>query len=519
MIQHPQRHTDRRKRFAVAMAAVGAVAALAGCADFSGIEGHAKMREPSSLAARGATDKPIATLPWLRSDVWREYGDAQLDALMEQALSDNPSLQQARLRLERAQAQSGVARAALLPQLGAGGEINRELYSAHSLYPAPLAGSVENSGTVQLSGSWELDFFGKNRAALDSAIGSVQAAAADAQAARLLLASNVVRSYYQLARAGAQLEVAERTLEQRKEMLDLVHSRLAAGLDTQLELRQSQGGIPEAQLQIEALREQQALAKNALATLVGDPSVAQRLKVPSLPAALGVSAPAEVPLNLLGQRADVVAARWRVEAASRDTDVARAQFYPNINLKAYAGFSALGFSNLFKSSSEQWGVGPAINLPLFSGGRLRANLRVKTADLDTAIESYNGTVLEAVHDAADQLVTAQSLERQQTEQRNAQQAAEGAYQIAVQRYKAGLSTYLQVLATESNVLQQRRAAVDLKARVIDTQVALWRALGGGLPTSPVAVANDRGTLENGAIRVQSALAGQRPDTAAAPATP
>jgi len=519
MIQHPQRHTDRRKRFAVAMAAVGALAALAGCADFSGIEGHAKMREPSSLAARGATDKPIATLPWLRSDVWREYGDAQLDALMEQALSDNPSLQQARLRLERAQAQSGVARAALLPQLGAGGEINRELYSAHSLYPAPLAGSVENSGTVQLSGSWELDFFGKNRAALDSAIGSVQAAAADAQAARLLLASNVVRSYYQLARAGAQLEVAERTLEQRKEMLDLVHSRLAAGLDTQLELRQSQGGIPEAQLQIEALREQQALAKNALATLVGDPSVAQRLKVPSLPAALGVSAPAEVPLNLLGQRADVVAARWRVEAASRDTDVARAQFYPNINLKAYAGFSALGFSNLFKSSSEQWGVGPAINLPLFSGGRLRANLRVKTADLDTAIESYNGTVLEAVHDAADQLVTAQSLERQQTEQRNAQQAAEGAYQIAVQRYKAGLSTYLQVLATESNVLQQRRAAVDLKARVIDTQVALWRALGGGLPTSPVAVANYRGTLENGAIRVQSALAGQRPDTAAAPATP
>jgi NodT family efflux transporter outer membrane factor (OMF) lipoprotein len=519
MIQHPQRHTDRRKRFVVAMAAVGAVAALAGCADFSGIEGHAKMREPSSLAARGAADKPSPTLPWLRSDVWREYGDAQLDALMEQALSDNPSLQQARLRLERAQAQSGVARAALLPQLGAGVEINRELYSAHSLYPAPLAGSVENSGTVQLSGSWELDFFGKNRAALDSAIGSVQAAAADAQAARLLLASNVVRSYYQLARAGAQLEVAERTLEQRKEMLGLVHSRLAAGLDTQLELRQSQGGIPEAQLQIEALREQQALAKNALATLVGDPSAAQRLKVPSLPAALGVSAPAEVPLNLLGQRADVVAARWRVEAASRDTDVARAQFYPNINLKAYAGFSALGFSNLFKSSSEQWGVGPAINLPLFSGGRLRANLRVKTADLDTAIESYNGTVLEAVHDAADQLVTAQSLERQQTEQRNAQQAAEGAYQIAVQRYKAGLSTYLQVLATESNVLQQRRAAVDLKARVIDTQVALWRALGGGLPTSPVAVTNDRGTLENGAIRVQSALAGQRPDTAAAPATP
>lgn len=519
MIQDPQRHAERRKRFVTAMAAISAVVALSACADFSGIQGHAKLRNPSSLGTQTGASQPTQALPWLRADVWREYGDAQLDALLEQALSGNPSLQQARLRLERAQAQSGVARAALLPQLGAGAEINRELYSANSLYPAPLGGSVEDSGTVQLSGSWELDFFGKNRAALDSAIGSVQAAAADAQAARLLLASNVVRSYYQLARTGAQLEVAERTLEQRKEMLGLVRSRLAAGLDTQLELRQSQGGIPEAQLQIEALQEQQALARNALATLVGDPAVAQRLKVPSLPAALGLASPAEVPLNLLGQRADVVAARWRVEAASRDIEVARAQFYPNINLKAYAGFSALGFSNLLKSSSEQWGVGPAISLPLFSGGRLRANLRVKTADLDTAIESYNGTVLEAVRDVADQLVTAQSLERQKIEQKSAQQAAEDAHQIALQRYKAGLSTYLQVLATESNVLQQRRAGVDLKARAIDTQVALWRALGGGLPTMPVAAASGRSKLEDGAVRLQSALAGQRPETVLTPANP
>ena len=212
MIKHPQRHADRRKRFATAVAAIGAVVALSACADFSGIQGHAKLRDPSTLGTRADANQPTPSLPWLRADVWREYGDAQLDALLEQALRGNPSLQQARLRLERAQAQSGVARAALLPQLGAGAEINRELYSANSLYPAPLGGSVEDSGTVQLSGSWELDFFGKNRAALDSAIGSVQAAAADAQAARLLLASNVVRSYYQLARVGAQLEVAERTL-------------------------------------------------------------------------------------------------------------------------------------------------------------------------------------------------------------------------------------------------------------------------------------------------------------------
>jgi outer membrane protein TolC len=144
--------------------------------------------------------------------------------------------------------------------------------------------------------------------------------------------------------------------------------------------------------------------RNALAALAADPSLAQRLKTPALPVALR-SAPAELPLNLLGQRADVVAARWRVEAAGREIDLARAQFYPNINLKAYVGLSSLGFSNLLKSSSEQWGLGPAINLPIFSGGRLRANLRVKTSDLDAAIESYNGVVLEAVHEAADQLAS------------------------------------------------------------------------------------------------------------------
>ncbi|HEY8708949.1 MAG TPA: TolC family protein, partial [Burkholderiaceae bacterium] len=175
----------------------------------------------------------------------------------------------------------------------------------------------------------------------------------------------------------------------------------------------------------------------------------------------------------------ISAARWRIEAATSDMKSAKAQFYPNINLTAFVGLSSIGLDRLIQSGSEQYGAGPAIRLPIFDSGRLRANLRGKTADLDAAIESYNGAVLEAVHEVADQISSVRAVERQQTQQAEAQTAAESAYDLARQRYKAGLSTYLTVLNAEASVLNQRRLAVDLKARALDAQIGLARALGGG----------------------------------------
>jgi NodT family efflux transporter outer membrane factor (OMF) lipoprotein len=196
-----------------------------------------------------------------------------------------------------------------------------------------------------------------------------------------------------------------------------------------------------------------------------------------------------IPADLLGRRADIAAARWRVEAATSDVANAKTQFYPNVNLTAFVGFQSLGFGKLLKSGSEQWGVGPAVHLPIFEGGQLRANLRGKAADLDAAIESYNAAVIDAVRDAADQVSSAQSIARQQAEQRDAQTAAEGAYDIAVQRYRAGLGNYLNVLTAETAVLAQRRLAVDLAARALDTQVGLARALGGGWQAPATTTAN------------------------------
>ncbi|MBS0316303.1 MAG: efflux transporter outer membrane subunit [Proteobacteria bacterium] len=486
-----------RRMLPTRLLTIGALAfLLAGCADMAGVPPpQAKMRDAASLGLAGAAAQPALSAEW-----WRTFGDPQLDALVDRALQDSPSLKLAQARLERARAMSEGARSALLPKLGAELDLNRQLFTANSIYPPPLGGAIYNSGQAQLEGSWEIDFFGKNRAALDAALGNTLAAEADAQAARVLLASNVARGYFQLARLHDQLAVAERTLAQREQELGLVRDRFDAGLDTTLELRESEGGLPDARRQIEALAEQITLQRNALGALVGQPDAAKTLTPPALTAIKSVAMAQAVPANLLGRRADVAAARWRVEAASEDVKNAKRQFYPNVNLVALAGFSSLGFGNLFKSGSAQWNVGPAITLPIFEGGRLRANLHGKNADLDAAVESYNATVLDAVRDAADQIASLQSIARQQTQQSQARAAAESAYDISLQRYKAGLGTYLNVLTAESTVLAQRRLEVDLRARALDTQVALIHALGGGYPAEAVAQADAKAAPERVASR-------------------
>ena len=454
------------------------VLTLSGCASSAGIASTAQTIAPISIgldpAAAGSVNVPAVAADW-----WRSFGDLALTGLVERALADNPSLKVAQARLARAEAAVSGAQAADGPQLNGALDVTRQRFSATSIYPPPLGGSIRTLGTAQIGGSWELDFFGRNRAAIDAAVGTQRAAQAEVQAARNLLASNVARTYVQLGRLFAQRELAQRSLAQRDEILALIRQRVQGGLDTTVEQRQGEGALPESRQQIEALDEQIALTRHALAALtVQAPSALDALVVP-LRSVQAVPLPAAVPADLLGRRADIAAARWRIEAATGDTKNAKAQFYPNINLTAFIGLASIGLDQLIKSGSEQYGAGPAIRLPIFDSGRLRANLSVKTADLDAAIESYNGAVLDAVHDVADQIASLRSIDRQQAEQVRAQVAAESAYDLSTQRYKAGLSTYLTVLNAEATVLAQRRQSADLKARALDAQIALIRSLGGG----------------------------------------
>jgi len=467
---------------AIALAS-SVVLTLSGCASSAGIAPTAQLSAPAAVGLETA-----ATTPALGADWWTAFGDAKLGELVDRALAGNPNLKIAQARLARAEAAVGGAKAAEGLQVTGALDVTRQRYSGNSIYPPPLGGSVQTMGTAQVNASWELDFFGRNRAAIEAAVGSQRAAEAEVQAARVMLASNVARTYVQLGRLFEQREVAVRALKQRDETLALIKQRVQGGLDTAVEQRQGEGALPETRQQIEQLDEQITLARHALAALTAQaPNALDSLSVP-LSAVKAVAVPAGLPADLLGRRADVAAARWRVEAATSDMKSAKAQFYPNINLTAFVGLQSIGLDQLVKSGSEQYGAGPAIRLPIFDSGRLRANLRVKAADVDAAIESYNGAVLDAVHDVADQLSSLSSVDRQQTEQARAQDAAESAYDLATQRYRAGLGTYLTVLNAEANVLTQRRQAADLKARALDTQIALIRALGGGYTGAAAATA-------------------------------
>ncbi len=466
--------------------ASSAVLTLTGCASSAGIAPGAAMVAPAAvgLAAPGASVAAgSAAQPALAADWWRGYGDAQLTALVERALAGSPGLRGAQARVERAQALAATVQASEGLQVNGSADVTRQRFSGTSIYPSPLGGSIRTLANAQVGVGWEFDFFGRNRAALAAAVGAGRAAEAEVQAARNVLASNVARSYGQLARLFEQRAIAERALKQRDEMLALIRQRVQAGLDTTVELRQGEGALPESRLQIEQLDEQITLTRHALAALTAQPPQALDTLVvapgAASPARFAAALPAALPADLLGRRADITAARWRIEAAGSDVASAKAAFYPNINLTAFAGLASIGLDRLINAGSEQYGAGPAIRLPIFDAGRLRANLRGKTADLDAAVESYNAAVLEAVHETADPIGSLRAIALQQREQGQAQAAAEAAYDLATQRYRAGLSTYLVVLNAEAGVLNQRRQAIDLKARAWDAQIALIRALGGG----------------------------------------
>ena len=459
--------------FVVAVASV-VVMALAGCASPSGIASSAQLAAPATLGAAGAPQPTPLAAEW-----WHGFDDPVLDDLITRATAGNPSLRVAAARTARASANVAAADAAGKPLVTGQLDMLRQRFSENSLYPPPLAGAIENTATAQLNGSWELDFFGRNRAQLDAAIGSERAAVADADAARILLSVNVARSYVQLARLLEQRAVLDRALAQRDEVFSLTKQRVTAGLDTNVELRQSEGFLPETRQQIEATDEQIALVRHAIAALLAEPPDRFDALAPKLSTLRPIAVPDVVPADLVGRRADIVAARWRVEAAAGDVAAQRAQFYPNVNLTAFIGLGTLGLDRLIDAGSLQWGVGPAIRLPIFDAGRLRAGLRGRTADLDAAVETYNATLVDAIHDVADQISSTRSVVRQQREQDAALVSAEAAYDLATQRYRAGLGSYLTVLNAETNVIAQRRLTTDLRARAIDSQMLLVRALGGG----------------------------------------
>jgi NodT family efflux transporter outer membrane factor (OMF) lipoprotein len=479
---------------AVALALATAVL-LSGCV--AGIQPSSKLVEPNSLLTQQTFSDVNLNAHWPERAWWTAYGDPELNRLIEEALTGSPDLRAAQDRLTRANAFVETARGATQPSLAANASAIREKFSENYIYPPPLGGSTYTTSILSLNFGWDLDFWGKNRAAIAAASANVNATAADHAAAELALATSVTRTWFQLERLYLLHDVIEESIKQRDDILKLTNQRVLAGLDTNVELRQAEAGLPQAKLDLMVVEESMALTRNQLAALVGaGPDRGQSIPRPVAHATAALELPANLPLELISRRADVVAARWRVEAAAKNIDNAKAQFYPNVNLAAAVGLISLENRLLFHTNSLDESAGPALSLPIFQTS-LRANLRSRDAEYDAAVENYNRIVIDAVKDVADQIASTRSIDRQQGQEALALEKTEQAYSLALQRYQAGLGNYLTVLTAETIVLQQRRADAELKARVLDTNVQLVRALGGGFTAGP-AIAQASSPTNSGA---------------------
>jgi NodT family efflux transporter outer membrane factor (OMF) lipoprotein len=460
---------------------------LAGCASMHGLHTHATAIDPARVeAGQSLASSKLSAAAWPQDAWWTRFGDPQLGRMMDTALSGQPGLRMAEARVRQAQAVAGIVGASLYPQANASLRSTRQRFSEDGTVPPPIAGSWQTINELSLGVGYELDFWGKNRAAVDAALDRAHAAAVDLQAARLMLTTALARTYLRLDLAYAQRDLAQDTLQQREQTLALTRKRVAAQIDSQLELTQAEAALPATRERLAAIGESIALINNQLAALQGQgPDAGAHIDRPQLAHVGEVSLPSNLPAELIGRRPDVVADRWRVEAASQDIKVAKAQFYPNISLNGLVGLQSRGFDNFLDAGSRVLGIGPAISLPIFDGGRLRGNLGVRQAGYDMAVEHYNATVIAAVHDVVDQLVSLQWLQQQAHEQDEALRLTEHAHALAQARYRSGLANYLQVLSAEGQVLAQKQQVLQLQSRQRELRLNLIRALGGGYQPAAV----------------------------------
>ncbi|MGU3391119.1 efflux transporter outer membrane subunit [Sphingomonas sp. M1A8_2b] len=441
-----------------------------------------------------------AAAGWPDQAWWHEYGDPQLDALIAEALAGSPDVAAAAARVRQADAYAQQAGAARLPTLDGSASAGGTKQSYNNGIPAAFVPKGWNdTGRIQADLGFDLDLWGRNKASYAAARSDADAARLDFAQSALTLSTSVADAYADLAKLFAERAVQARALDIRTQTAKLTSDRVASGLDTQAELKQAQSAVPAARADLAATDEQIALTRNRLAALLGKgPDRGLSITAPVVTLA-SRSLPADATTNLIGRRPDIVAARTRVEAEASRIKVARADFYPSINLSATIGFQALGLGNVFKSGSSFGSAAPAISLPIFRGGELQGKYRNARATYDEAVANYDRTVTDAYRAVADAVASQRSVGVQLADQRQSLLDAQAAYGVARQRYEGGLSRFVDVLTAQDRALQSQRYVTDLQARAFTLDIALVRALGGGFaaPAAPVNAAQINKDKTNG----------------------
>ncbi|WP_321959755.1 efflux transporter outer membrane subunit [Paraburkholderia sp. J69-1] len=459
---------------------------MAGCVSTPGSRTQAVKPVSAYQSSLSLSPTQGEAADWPTDQWWLAYGDSQLDTLVDQALAGSPSVAAAMARLREAQAMEQESGAALKPGVTAKASVDKEKQSYNYLFPQSyVPKGWEAAGLGSLSLNWDLDLWGKNRAALAAATSDAQAAQADAAEARLVLATSVVNAYADLARLFAERDCDVAALKVRTQTAELFGKRREQGLETSGSVDQAIARREASEAALHATDESIALARNRIAALLGaGPDRGLSITRPSVGATQKHGLPSNLTLNLLGRRPDIVVARLRAQAASKRIDAAKAEFYPDINLSAVIGVQSLGLNMLMKSGSAYGSVGPAISLPIFSGGRLQGQYRSAQAKYDEAVASYDDTLVKALRELADATVSERELLPRLDATRAASQAAARAHDSILARYQGGLTNYLNVLSAEDSLIDADRQLADLEARAFSLDVALVRALGGGFQAQP-----------------------------------
>jgi len=456
--------------------------ALAACAMPPHKLDHPVLRDDVPLAGLQADERA----GWPAADWWKAYGDDQLDQLVDLALRQAPDLAIAQSRLGSAEQSIRAAAAQAGLDINGNAQVSRQRLSEHGLIPSRFLGFTwYNQADLGVQLQYDFDWWGKTRAAVEAALDQAHAAEAQRSAAALAIEYAVADTYFGWQADRARLALADQTLTVQKRLTDIAELRVRQGVDLPDEASRAQAQLAAAREMRAAISSSGQIRLAALASLVGvAPAELPKLTPRPLPEVSG-GLPAGASLDLVARRPDIAASRWQVEAALKQTDVARAQFLPDLSISALAGLSSIDLGQLFTASSRTFSLTPALHLPLFNSGLLQANYGLSKAQLDSAVAHYNGVVLQAARDVATQALTAQMLAERRTQQEAQLAADERLLAAAKARAAQGVRDARESLAARAQLLQQHDAAVQLQAQAVSTDLALIKALGGGyrMPSS------------------------------------
>ncbi len=471
----------KKRKYALACAVSAAsLLLLSGCSTPSDYDMEA-VKSADDLS-HAEIVKDIQSINWPGDVWWQRYQDTQLNKLMDEAFANSPSIQIAGARLKAA---AGIAeQVGAIQKIQVGASASASMTKLSEKYQAYIIDGVNDGwhdyGSVGLDFSYDFDFWGKNHASLAAATSDYAASEAEYAASRLMLSTSIANAYAELARLYANQETVEAALKVRRKTTELLTKRYENGLETKGAVSQAKAAASAVEAELLGIQESVQLQKNALAALVGKgPDRGMTITKPSVVLDSEFGLPDDLGIGLLGHRPDITAARWRAESAANRIGVARAQFYPDVKISAFLGLQSLGIDNLFESGNDAASIGPALYLPIFSGGRLDGQLTSAEANYEIAVNSYNATLTEALHQVADVVTSTKALDAQIEKTQQSVDAAKEAHQIASNRYKGGLATYLDVLSAENALLNSERSLVNLKSRAFSLDLALVHALGGG----------------------------------------